>query len=133
MQMQMQMCRHKRERMLAIGPHPYPVEVPRTRILREIRDAHVGLPLNTVTGEQVAVTGRVISLRNTGKLWFATLCEGDGTELQAMLGVANLGADELAAWKADVDLGDPRVRDRRGGRFAPRGAVRASLGMADGS
>jgi lysyl-tRNA synthetase class 2 len=65
--------------------------VPRTRTLREIREAHVGLPPDTVTGEQAAVTGRVVFLRNTGKLCFATLREGDGTELQAMLGLADVG------------------------------------------
>ncbi|MDQ4102254.1 MAG: lysine--tRNA ligase [Actinomycetota bacterium] len=102
----MKVRRHKRERMLATGTDPYPVEVPRTRTLREIRDAYVGLPPDTVTGEQVAVTGRVIFLRNTGKLCFATLREGDGTELQAMLSLAGVGAERLAAWKADVDLGD---------------------------
>ncbi|HZA18783.1 MAG TPA: OB-fold nucleic acid binding domain-containing protein, partial [Pseudonocardiaceae bacterium] len=102
----MRVRRHKRERMLATGPHPYPVQVPRTRTLREVRDAYDGLAPDVGTGEQVAVTGRVIFLRNTGKLCFATLREGDGTELQAMLSLADLGADGLAAWKADVDLGD---------------------------
>jgi lysyl-tRNA synthetase class 2 len=103
---QMRVRRQKRERLLASGPHPYPVEVPRTCTLREIRAAHDGLPPNAVTGDQVAVTGRVIFLRNGGKLCFATLREGDGTELQAMLSLADVGAEGLAAWKADVDLGD---------------------------
>lgn len=103
---QMRVRRHKRERMLASGPQPYPVHVPRTHTLKEIRDTYIGLPPDAVTGEQVAVTGRVIFLRNTGKLCFATLREGDGTELQAMLSLATLGAEGLAAWKTDVDLGD---------------------------
>jgi len=47
----------------------------------------------------------VIFVRNTGKLCFATLRE-DGVELQVMLSLDRLGADSLAAWKADVDLGD---------------------------
>lgn len=45
-------------------------------------------------------------MRNTGKLCFATLVEGDGTELQAMLSLNKVGAEALSAWKADVDLGD---------------------------
>ena len=53
----------------------------------------------------VGITGRVIFMRNTGKLCFATLRE-DGVELQLMLSLDRVGADELAAWKADVDLGD---------------------------
>jgi lysyl-tRNA synthetase class 2 len=103
---QMRVRRQKRERMLAEGQPPYPVEVPRTHTLRQIREAHSGLPADTVTGEHVAVTGRVMFLRNTGKLCFATLREGDGTELQAMLSLDEVGPEQLAAWKADVDLGD---------------------------
>lgn len=45
-------------------------------------------------------------LRNTGKLCFATLREGDGTELQAMISLNKVGENALSAWKADVDLGD---------------------------
>lgn len=100
------MRRQKRERMLDTGRHPYPVQVPRTRALREIREAYGDLPVDTATGEQVAVTGRVIFMRNAGKLCFATLREGDGTELQAMLSLAEVGPEALSAWKTDVDLGD---------------------------
>jgi lysyl-tRNA synthetase, class II len=54
------------------------------------------------------VAGRVTFLRNTGKLCFATLQEGgaSGTQLQAMLSLDKVGAEALAAWKTDVDLGD---------------------------
>src|SRR4051794_22895921 len=92
--------------MLAAGHDPYPVAVARTHTLREVRDAHADLPPDVATGDRVGVTGRVVFLRNTGKLCFATLREGDGTELQAMLSLAKVGADELARWKAEVDLGD---------------------------
>ncbi|MDT4944437.1 MAG: lysyl-tRNA synthetase, class, partial [Pseudonocardiales bacterium] len=51
------------------------------------------------------VTGRVIFVRNTGKLCFATLREG-GVELQVMLSLDRVGAESLAAWKAGADLGD---------------------------
>ena len=71
-----------------------------------MRAAHPDLPPDTATGDAVGVTGRVIFLRNTGKLCFATLREGDGTELQAMLSLASVGEEELARWKASVDLGD---------------------------
>ncbi len=103
---QMQVRRAKRADMLAAGHDPYPVSVERTASLREIRDAHPDLPPDTPTGAVAGVTGRVIFLRNTGKLCFATLREGDGTELQAMLSLALVGDDELARWKASVDLGD---------------------------
>jgi lysyl-tRNA synthetase, class II len=103
---QMQVRRAKRAEMLAQGRDPYPVVLERTHTLHEVRDAHPDLPPDTGTGETVGVTGRVIFLRNTGKLCFATLREGDGTELQAMLSLALVGDEELARWKSTVDLGD---------------------------
>jgi len=48
----------------------------------------------------------VIFLRNTGKLCFARLREGDGTELQAMISLAGVGADSLDSFKSLVDIGD---------------------------
>jgi len=102
----MRVRRAKRAEMLAEGRDPYPVKVERTHSLREVRDAHPDLAVDVATGDMVGVAGRVIFLRNTGKLCFATLREGDGTELQAMLSLALVGEDELARWKAGVDLGD---------------------------
>ncbi len=103
---QMRVRRAKRAEMLAQGRDPYPVAVPRTHSLREVRAAHPDLPPDTATGDVVGVTGRVMFLRNTGKLCFATIREGDGTELQAMLSLSLVGEDELARWKSTVDLGD---------------------------
>ena len=103
---QMRVRLAKRAEMYDEGQDPYPVTVPRTHSLGEVRAAHPDLPPDTGTGEVVGVTGRVIFLRNTGKLCFATLQEGDGTQLQAMISLALVGPDELARWKATVDLGD---------------------------
>jgi lysyl-tRNA synthetase class 2 len=103
---QMRVRRAKRAALLEQNRDPYPVAVERTHTLREVRAAHPDLPPDTATGDVVAVTGRVMFLRNTGKLCFATLREGDGTELQAMLSLALVGEEELARWKAQVDLGD---------------------------
>ena len=100
--------REKLDRLKAAGTDPYPVQVPRTATLAEVRAAYPDLPPDTATGDRVGVTGRVIFMRNTGKLCFATLREGgaSGTELQAMLSLDRVGEAALAAWKADVDLGD---------------------------
>jgi lysyl-tRNA synthetase, class II len=103
---QMRVRRDKRAELLASGHEAYPVAVDRTHSLAEVRAAHPDLPPDTATGDEVGVAGRVIFLRNTGKLCFATLREGDGSELQAMLSLASVGAEELARWKATVDLGD---------------------------
>ncbi|GAA3431484.1 lysine--tRNA ligase [Kutzneria kofuensis] len=103
---QLRIRREKRERMLEQGVSPYPVELPRTHTLREVRESHTDLPPDTATGDIVGVTGRVMFIRNTGKLCFATLREGDGTELQAMLSLAQVGEQALSDWKSTVDLGD---------------------------
>ncbi|WP_132119716.1 lysine--tRNA ligase [Actinocrispum wychmicini] len=102
----MRVRREKRERLLAEGKQPYPVELPRTHSLAEVRATHSDLPPESSTGDVVGVTGRVMFIRNTGKLCFATLREGDGTELQAMLSLREVGEEALSAWKSDVDLGD---------------------------
>ncbi len=96
----------KRERLLAEGRDPYPVTVPRTHSLSELRTIYPDLEADTKTGALVGVSGRVVFARNSGKLCFATLQEGDGTQLQAMISLAEVGQESLDAWKADVDLGD---------------------------
>ncbi|MFF5053371.1 lysine--tRNA ligase [Micromonospora sp. NPDC000663] len=103
---QMKVRREKRDRMLAEGVEPYPVGFSRTTTLAEIRAKYADLPTDTATGDEVSVTGRVIFVRNTGKLCFATLRDGDGTELQAMLSLDRVGPERLEAWKRLVDLGD---------------------------
>ncbi|WP_422737262.1 lysine--tRNA ligase [Micromonospora sp. WMMD729] len=103
---QMKVRREKRDRMLAEGVEPYPVGFPRTTTLAEIRERYADLETDTATGDEVSVTGRVIFVRNTGKLCFATLRDGDGTELQAMLSLDRVGPERLEAWKRLVDLGD---------------------------
>jgi lysyl-tRNA synthetase, class II len=103
---QMRVRRDKRDRLLASGREPYPVGFPRTATLAEIRSRFADLPVDTATGETVAVTGRVIFVRNTGKLCFATLRDGDGTELQAMLSLDRVGPERLEDWKRLVDIGD---------------------------
>ncbi|HRD13159.1 MAG TPA: lysine--tRNA ligase [Mycobacterium sp.] len=96
----------KRERLLAEGHEPYPVAVPRTHSLAKIRAAYPDLAADAATGDIVGVAGRVVFARNSGKLCFATLQEGDGTQLQVMISLAGVGDDSLEAWKTEVDLGD---------------------------
>lgn len=96
----------KRERLLDEGKDPYPVEVRRTHTLAQIRAAYPDLAADTETGDVVGIAGRVVFARNSGKLCFATLQDGDGTHLQAMISLNSVGQAALDAWKADVDLGD---------------------------
>ncbi len=103
---QVRIRREKYDRLMADpATAPFPVGVARTATLAEVRARYPELAADTVTGERVGVAGRVIFIRNTGKLAFATLRE-EGVELQIMLSLDHVGADSLAAWKSDVDLGD---------------------------
>jgi lysyl-tRNA synthetase class 2 len=103
---QLRVRRTKYDRLVADPASAvFPVRVARTDTLAQVRAAYPDLPAGTETGDLVGVTGRVIFVRNTGKLCFATLREG-GVELQVMLSLDRVGAESLAAWKADADLGD---------------------------
>jgi len=103
---QLRIRREKRASLIERGIEPYPVAVPRTKSLKEVREKYIGLDIDVATGDIESLTGRIIFKRDTGKLCFATLREGDGTELQAMLSLDKVGQEELDAWKSDIDLGD---------------------------
>jgi lysyl-tRNA synthetase class 2 len=76
---QLRIRREKRAGLLARGVEPYPVSVPRTKSLIWIRETYSDLAIDVATGDIESVTGRVIFKRDTGKLCFATVREGDGT------------------------------------------------------
>lgn len=99
----------KRERLIAddnAAGGAYPVSLPLTHRIPEVRERFAGLDIDEKSGETVAVAGRVVHLRNTGKLCFAALQSGDGSRLQAMISLAEVGEDALESWKDLVDLGD---------------------------
>jgi lysyl-tRNA synthetase class 2 len=108
---QEQVRRDKRARLLAEGRAPYPITVPRTHSAAQVREQWGGLEIGEETDDVVSVSGRVVFIRNTGKLCFATLQDGftqaeSGARLQVMISLAEVGEDGLERWKADVDLGD---------------------------
>nr|WP_248256750.1 lysine--tRNA ligase [Georgenia sp. EYE_87] len=96
----------KRQRLLDSGIDPYPVTLPVTTTIADVRARFGALEPGEETDHVVGVAGRVMYLRNTGKLCFATLQDGEGRQLQAMLSKAEVGEEALAAFKSDVDLGD---------------------------
>jgi lysyl-tRNA synthetase class 2 len=103
---QLRIRREKRAGILKRGAQAYPVSVPRTTSLLAIRQKHKDLPIDVSTGIIESVTGRVIFKRDTGKLCFTNLREGDGTELQAMFSLDKIGEEQLEIWKSEIDLGD---------------------------
>jgi lysyl-tRNA synthetase, class II len=102
---QIRIRREKLDRIRASGIDPYPAGYARTTSLAELRARFPDLAPDMQTGETVGITGRVVLNRVGGKLTFATLQE-NGERLQIMLTADATGEDALAAWKADVDLGD---------------------------
>ena len=116
---QLRVRREKLDRLRAAGADPYPVGFPRTATAAGLQERYAGLLPDTAAADRVGVTGRVVLNRPGGKLCFATLRDG-AAEIQLMLSADHAGAEALAAWKADVDLGDlvgaegEVVRSRRG-------------------
>ena len=100
----------KREKLIAeradAAGGAYPVSVPVTTTIAALRAEYGTLEAGDETGVTAGVAGRVVFSRNTGKLCFATLQSGDGSRIQAMVSLANVGDESLAAWKELVDLGD---------------------------
>jgi lysyl-tRNA synthetase class 2 len=90
----------KRDALRDGGVDPYPPGFPRTHACGPVRIAYAGLAPDTATGERVAVAGRIVLLRDHGRLWFATLRDWSG-DLQVMLTAA-----VLDGWRSTVDIGD---------------------------
>ena len=95
----------KRERLNKLND-AYPVALPITHTIGQVREAHPGLEADVSTGVKVGIAGRVMFQRNTGKLCFATLQAGDGQRIQAMLSLDKVGEEQLEQFKELVDLGD---------------------------
>jgi lysyl-tRNA synthetase class 2 len=102
---QVRVRREKLDRLRAEGIDPYPVTVPRTHTLAQVRAEAGELPPDTRTGRKVSIAGRVILSRDGGKLCFATLRDGTG-DLQIMVALDAVGPEMLQRWRRDVDLGD---------------------------
>jgi len=95
----------KREKLNELGD-AYPVSLPITHTIAAVRAEFPELEIDVATGKKVAVAGRVVFARNTGKLCFATLQSGDGERIQAMVSLDKVGEQSLEQYKELVDLGD---------------------------
>lgn len=104
---QMQVRKAKRQALLDRGISPYPVQLPITTTIADIRTKFEGTEAGVeMTEERVGVAGRVMLFRTGGKICFATLQDGEGTRLQVIVSLNNVGGESLADFKQLVDLGD---------------------------
>jgi lysyl-tRNA synthetase, class II len=102
---QMRVRRDKLDRLREAGVDPYPLGFERTTTARDLRSKYADLGIDVTTGDVVALAGRVMLKRGSGKLAFATIRDGSG-DVQVMLSLDKVGNDALESWKRDVDLGD---------------------------
>lgn len=94
----------KLDGLRAAGTEPYPYRFDRTHTLAEIRAAHGELEPGSETTVHVAVAGRMMLRRDSGKLIFAQLRDRTD-QLQLFISKAVVG-DEAFAAIGDLDLGD---------------------------
>ncbi len=90
--------------LAASGVEPYPYRFDRSHTLGEIRAQFGHLEPGSETDQQVSLAGRVMLMRDSGKLIFATARDRSG-ELQLFVSKAVIGDDGFAAF-GDLDLGD---------------------------
>lgn len=95
----------KRRRLLEKS-QAYPVSLPISHSIEEVKTRYPNLEIDIATGETVSIAGRIMFLRNTGKLCFASLQSGTGERIQAMISLDRVGEQNLESWKELVDLGD---------------------------
>ncbi len=94
----------KLERLRAAGIEPYPRRVKRTHTIAEALAA-LEQAEATSTESQVAVAGRLRSIRVMGKITFAHIEDGSGS-IQLFLRLQEVGEDTYEAFKQNFDLGD---------------------------
>ncbi len=95
----------KMNRLLSAGISPYPHRSYRTHTIDQAIRAFVTTEVDGTSAPHVTVAGRVISMRDMGKLTFAHIEDGSG-RLQLFVRRNDLGEEPYDLFKATVDLGD---------------------------
>lgn len=95
----------KLERLRAEGVEPYPRRVKRTHTVAEALAALKAAEKSEQEGPQVAVAGRLRSMRVMGKVAFAHIEDGTGS-IQLFLRIQEVGEEAYATFKQSFDLGD---------------------------
>ena len=91
--------------MVAKGMDPFIAEFQPGNEVAAVRAEFPDLAPGSHTGKHVALAGRVMRNRVSGKLVFASLRDFTG-DIQLMLSLDQVGDESLTNWKHFVDLGD---------------------------
>ena len=94
----------KLDHMRSQGTNPYPYRFDRSITLAALRDRFGSLEPGTETDHDVAIAGRVMLLRDSGKLVFATVRDRDA-DVQLFVSKGAVGDPAFEAFN-DLDLGD---------------------------
>jgi lysyl-tRNA synthetase class 2 len=96
--------REKLERLRAKGIEPFALRFDRDATAAELAERYAGLEPGASSGDVVRVAGRLVGLREHGKLSFGVLQDG-AADVQLFLAEESLGSDAYAGLE-DLDLGD---------------------------
>lgn len=94
--------RAKLTRLREAGIDPFPAHFHRTHTTADVREAFERL---AESGEEVTLAGRLMLVRNMGKVQFANLMDGSG-RFQLFLQKDEMGDETYELFKATADLGD---------------------------
>ena len=108
----------KREALLAEGKNPYGSAYRYTHHVDELNRLYADLEDGATTEDQVKVSGRIMAIRDQGKIMFIVLRDS-GNDIQLFCRINSLGEDLFKEMK-DLDVGDwigaegAMMRTRRG-------------------
>jgi len=85
--------------------NPYPNKYDVKNYSKEIKEKYAGLKDNARSANKVKIAGRVIMIRNLGKLIFATLQDSKG-KIQIILQKGETGAKSFDLFKKHIDTED---------------------------
>jgi lysyl-tRNA synthetase class 2 len=94
----------KREALIAAGANPYGEAFQYTHHAADLEKLYADLENGAATEDEVRVAGRVMAIRDQGKIIFIVLRDS-GADIQLFCRINALGDDEFAKMK-DLDMGD---------------------------
>ena len=109
---------NKRQALIEQGIDPYGCAFAYSHHVAELVESYATLEDGAVTEDRVQVAGRIMALRDQGKILFLVLRDS-GSDIQLFCRINTLGDDTFAAMK-DLDVGDwigvdgTMMRTRRG-------------------